>query len=255
VSELATGVTVQRFRDILYWIDGTSAYVLACDSNAGIGERPHDALRQSPRETGYSAAKVPLMEVLAVGATPIVLTNALGGPRDDYGQQVLAGIRQAIEEVDADVTLTGSDETNVRTQQTAVGVTVVGRVAANALRVAGARMGDVIACVGIPKDGVIVPYTEGEDDVANLRDVQNASRVDGVSELLPVGSRGIAYEAQQLAAGANATVRFRDTLLDLAASAGSSTCFLVALAPERIEGLGSAVRPPVTVVGDIVSSH
>jgi hypothetical protein len=247
------GRTVHRFRDVLYWIDGASAYVLACDSNAGIGERPRDALHQPPTETGYSAAKVPLMEVLAVGATPFVLSNALGGPRDDYGQQILHGIRTAIEEVDAAVTLTGSDETNVATQQTAVGVTVVGHAPASALRLSGTKPGDVIACVGVPKDGVIVPYTEGDDDVANLRDAQRASRLDSVHELLPVGSRGIAYEAQQLAAGANATIRFRTAAIDLGASAGSSTCFLVALPTEHLAALAAVVRPPVTIVGDIVS--
>jgi hypothetical protein len=246
---------VHRFRDVLYWLDGESAYVLACDSNAGIGERPHDALTQSPTETGYSAAKVPLMEVLALRAMPFVLTNALGGPRDEYGQQILKGIRLAIEEVEADVTLTGSDETNVLTQQTAVGVTVIGRAPATALRLGGSVPGDVIACVGVPKDGVVVPYTEGEDDIANLRDVQQASRLAGVHELLPVGSRGIAYEAQQLAAGANGAVRFGESPIDVAASAGSSTCFLVALPPDQVAALRAAVRPPVTVVGEIVSSR
>lgn len=253
MSSPANGV--HRFRDVLYWIDGDSAYVLACDSNAGIGERPNDALTQSPIETGYSAAKVPLMEVLALRATPFVLTNALGGPRDEYGQQILKGIELAIEEVDADVTLTGSDETNVRTRQTAVGVTVVGRAAAAELRLGGAIPGDVVACVGVPKDGVVVPYTEGEADIANLRDVQQASRLAGVHELLPVGSRGISYEARQLAAGADCAIRFRESSIDLAASAGSSTCFLAALQPEQVDALRAVVRPPVTVVGEIVSSH
>jgi hypothetical protein len=247
-----SGMTVRRFRDVLYWVDGASAYVLSCDSNAGIGELPHDALRQSPVETGYSAAKVALMEVLAVGATPFVLTNALGGPRDDYGQQILDGIRMAIAEVDADVTLTGSDETNVATQQTAVGITVVGHTTVAALRLGGAGQGDVIACVGVPKDGLIVPYTEGEDDIANLHDVQHAARLDAARELLPVGSRGVAYEAQQLAAGADCIVRFLESPIDLVISAGSSTCFLVALPAAQVGALTDAVRPPVCVIGEIV---
>lgn len=247
------GLTVQRFRDVLYWVDGSSAYVLACDSNAGIGARPNDALRQSPVETGYSAAKVALMEVLAAGAAPFVLTNALGGPRDEYGQQILDGIRMAIAEVDGDVTLTGSDETNVATQQTAVGVTVIGRAPANGLRLGGAGQGDVIACVGVPKDGLIVPYTEGEDDIANLHDVQHAAGLDTVHELLPVGSRGVAYEAQQFAAGVDGIVRFLESPLDLVISAGSSTCFLVALPAAQVAVLAAAVRPPVCVVGEIVS--
>jgi hypothetical protein len=244
---------VRRFRDVLYWYDGDNVYVLACDSNAGIGQRPGDSLNQPPAETGYSAAKVPLMEVLATGAIPFVVTNGLGGPRDEYGQQVLDGIGTAIAEVDADVVLTGSDETNVPTEQTAVGVTVIGRTTRSALRFGAARPGDAIVVVGSPKDGLLIPYTEGDSDIVDLRDLQAVGRLDHVHEMLPVGSRGIGYEAQQLAAGARATVRFRDDVaLDLASSAGSSTCFLVALLLDHVADLAAVVRPPVTVVADIV---
>ena len=247
-----TGHVVSRFRDVLYWIDGDNAYVLACDSNAGIGERPHDALRQPPAETGYSAAKVALMEVLAVGATPFVLSNALGGPRDAYGARILDGINAALDELDTLVTVTGSDETNIPTEQTAVGITVIGRTTAHGLRLSGASAGDVIACVGVPKDGLRVPYAEGDHDIANLRDVRNAIRLASVHEILPVGSHGIAYEAQQLASSAaEGSLGLRDSPVDLVASAGSSTCFLVALPPDQLEALAAVVRPPVTVVGEI----
>jgi hypothetical protein len=193
------------------------------------------------------------MEVLATGATPFVLTNGLGGPRDQYGQQVLDGIVAAIDEVDADVTLTGSDETNVPTQQTAVGVTVLGRADRTGLRFGRAEAGDVIAVVGLPKDGLYTPYTEGDSDIANLRDLQAVARLGYVHELLPVGSRGIAYEAQQLADATGGTVRLRDDLtVDVGASAGSSTCFLVALPPGHAADLAAVVRPPVTEVADIV---
>jgi hypothetical protein len=247
---------VRRFRDVLYWIDGPTGYVLACDSNAGIGQRPNDTLRQPPQETGYSAAKVALMEVIAAGATPFVLTNALGGPRDEYGQQVLAGIRAAIDELDVEVVLTGSDETNVATTQTAVGVTVLGRAPAASLRLGGARVSDSIVCVGIPKDGLLVPYAEGDRDIADLRDLQRARRLDPVREILPVGSRGIAYESSLIADLAGGQVHFRDqATVDLQASAGSSTCFLVALAAEAINELRPQVRPPITVVADIVAAE
>jgi hypothetical protein len=246
---------VRRLRDVLYWIDGDSAYVLASDSNAGIGERPDDALRQPPTETGYSAAKVALMEVLATGATPFVLTNALGGPRDQYGEQLIAGIQMAIDEVDAEVVLTGSDETNVQTRQTAVGVTVVGRALVASLRLGETRTGDVVVCVGVPKDGLVVPYAEGDRDIANLRDLQNVAGLPSVSEILPVGSRGVAYEAALLAGGAGGSVRLAAaSSFDPAASAGSSTCFLVSLPPDRVGDVAAVVRPPVVVVGEIVGS-
>lgn len=248
-------VGVSRFRDLLYWVDGANAYVLACDSNAGIGQRPHDALDQTPFDTGYSAAKVPLMEVLASGAVPFVLADALGGPRDAYGQQILDGIAAAVAEVDAVVELTGSDETNVATRQTSVGVTVIGRTAASGLRLGTARPGDLVTVVGVPRDGLQVPYAEGQPDVATVRDVQQVARLPFVHEILPVGSRGVRYEAEQLAVGARAELQLRAPAgLDLTISAGASTCFLVALPPEHVAALDVAVRPPVTVIADLAGN-
>jgi hypothetical protein len=252
---VSPGVRVSRFRDLLCWVDGGSTYVLACDSNAGIGRRPHDALDQSPFDTGYSAAKVPLMEVLASGAVPFVLANALGGPRDEYGRQILAGIAAAIAEVDAAVELTGSDETNVETGQTAVGVTVLGRASGSGLRLGRARPGDAVVVVGVPKDGLIVPYTEGTEEIANVRDLRLASELPFVHEILPVGSRGVRYEAMQLADGARAELRLHDGVqLDLSLSAGASTCFLVALPRVHVGALAAAVRPPVTDIGEIAGT-
>jgi hypothetical protein len=246
-------LNVRRFRDVLYWIDGDNAYVLACDSNAGIGQRSNDSLKKSPDEVGYSSAKVPLMEVLATGARPFVLTNAMGGPRDEYGRQLLAGIDAAIREVDAEIALSGSDETNVPTHQTSVGVTVVGRAPLTELRLGRAQPGDTVLVVGLPKDGLLVPYREGDSDIANLHDLQATARLSCVHELLPVGSRGVGHEARELAVGAGTTVRFReDVAIDLAASAGSSTCFLVALPPGHAAELGALVRPPVNEIADLV---
>lgn len=243
---------VTRFRDLLYWRDPDYTYVLACDANAGIGQRPHDALEQTPFDTGFSAAKVPLMEVLASGATPLAVTNTLGGPRDAYGTRIISGIGAAIAEVDADITLTGSDETNVVTTQTSVGVTVVGRAAHNAIRLGTAQPGDVLVAVGVPKDGVVVPYTEGAPEIARVRDVQQAARLDFVHELLPVGSRGIRYEAAQLARGSRTRLQMHSPLdIDVTLSAGASTCFLVALPPQRIADLAGVLRPPVTELGHL----
>jgi hypothetical protein len=241
-----------RLRDLLYWIDGETAYVLACDSNAGIGRRPADRLDKSPVEVGYSAAKVPLMEILASGATPFLLTDALGGPLDEYGRQVLAGIEAALAEIDADVTLTGSDETNIPTRQTALGVTVLGRTHRSVLRLGTTEPGDAVVAVGRPKDGLLVAYSEGEPEIAGLRDLQAAARLAGVHELLPVGSHGIAYEAGQLAAGIGGRLDLVEPApLDLTASAGASTCFLVALPPSHVPDLQAALRPPVAEIGRV----
>jgi hypothetical protein len=250
---LATDVpSVSRCRDLLYWADGNWVYVLATDSNAGIGGRPGDTLVKDPVEVGYSAAKVPLMEVVATGAVPFLLSNALGGPLDGYGQLILVGIRSALGEIDGPVSVTGSDETNIPTRQTAVGVTVLGRARRSALRIGASRPGDVIVAVGLPKDGLDHPYAEGDPDVARLADLQAAARLAFVHELLPVGSRGLRHEALQLAAGIGGRLRLNDPpSLDLAASAGASTCFLASLAASSVPELRAATHLPVYEIGRI----
>lgn len=241
-----------RCRDLVYWRDGDSIYVLASDSNAGIGGLPGDTLAKDPIEVGYSAAKVPLMEVVAAGAKPFLLTNSLGGPLDDYGRQILAGIRAALAEVDADVTVTGSDETNIPTRQTAVGVAVLGRARPAEIRWGGTQQGDAVVAVGHPRDGLRHLYAEGDADVANLADLFAASRIAGVHELLPVGSKGVRYEAQQLAAGVGCRlVLLAGHSLDLDASAGASTCFLATLPVPAIPELRAATRPAVTEIGRV----
>lgn len=241
-----------RCRDLIYWPDGDGVYVLASDSNAGIGRLPGDALGKDPAEVGYSAAKVPLMEVLAAGATPFLLTNALGGPLDAYGQQILAGIHAALAEVGTDVIVTGSDETNIPTRQTSVGVSVLGRARSHDVRWGRTRDGDTIVAVGRPRDGLRQPYAEGDPDVAGLADLVTTSRLRDVHELLPVGSKGVGYEARQLAEGIGAALVLPDDLpLDLDASAGASTCFLVTLPASAVLELRAALRPSVTEIGMI----
>ena len=239
-----------RCRDLVYWPDGGSIYVLASDSNAGIGALPGDTLAKDPAEVGYSAAKVPLMEVIAAGADPFLLTNSLGGPLDDYGGEILAGIRAALAEVDADITVTGSDETNIPTRQTAVGVSVLGRASVPDIRWGSTRDGDLVVAVGYPRDGLYRPYAEGDADVASVADLRRVARLAGVHELLPVGSKGVGYEARQLADGVGGTlVLLGGHPLDLAASAGASTCFLVTLPTSAMPELRAATRLAVTEIG------
>jgi hypothetical protein len=245
---------VLRSRDLVHWHDDEHITVLACDSNAGIGELPGDALCKIPEAVGYSATKVPLMEVIASGAEPFVLANALCGPLDDYGRRILAGVGAAVADSGFDVTITGSDETNMPTVQTGIGITILGRVAPAQWRIGTARPGDDVVCVGIPKDGLIIPYEEADDDIAGLSDLVAVVRSGRTHEVLPVGSRGIAYEAEQLAASAGCAVELTGDLgVHLTVSAGASTCFLAAGPPDVIVALTELTRAPVTPIGRLAA--
>lgn len=242
---------VTRARDLCLFQTPGVTFVMACDSNASIGSKPADFLRQSPEETGYSATKVPLMEVLAAGAAPMIVVDNLCCELEPYGRAILVGVARAAREAGEGITITGSDETNMPTVQTGIGVTVIGAAKPSDVLLGRAQAGDVVACLGVPKDGTQVRYREGEPDIASVSHVKVAAASGLVHELLPVGSRGVAYEVAQLAALAGLSWRLTPADLDLAISAGASTCFLASVAPAQANMLSQLTGLPMTIVAEL----
>jgi hypothetical protein len=242
---------VRRFRDLLLLRHGALVTVIACDSNAGIGDRPADVLRQPGRLTGFGAAKVPLMEVLAAGASPIVLVNNLSCSLDGPGREVLAGIQDCVRLSGHHPVITGSDETNIPTTQSGVGITVIGIADADGLLLGKANAGDLVVVVGQPMDGLHVPYEETDSNVVTPADVSTIVSSGLVHEVLPVGSKGIGYEAGELARTGDLKFTARRTNIDLSLSAGSSTCVLLACTADTISELTELTAHPLTIVGSL----
>src|SRR5690606_41035873 len=95
--------------------------------------------------------------------------------------------------------LTGSTEDNALTTQSGIGITVIGLATEERLRLGRTRPGDAVLCVGIPKNGVDVPYSEYDSDIATIRTVLTLAGMEEVHEILPAGSKGALYEANELA--------------------------------------------------------
>src|SRR5687768_8021037 len=90
-SLLSAPLGLRRVRDLHFFqLLGDLSLVIACDSNASIGEKPNDGLSKPYSEVGISVLKVPLMEVLATGAQPILIVNALCMEMDPSGQKLIA---------------------------------------------------------------------------------------------------------------------------------------------------------------------
>ncbi len=244
------GVHARRVRDLVITELGDKSFVIACDSNAATGDKPGDFLKQSPEVTGYSAAKVPLMEVLASGAEPFLLINNLGVDLATTGQSLLRGIRQLLDETGVDLMITGSDESNMPTVQTGIGVTVIGVTDSSELRFGRIEPDDEIWVVGRRRSGLRGDeYSEGHDGTATAVHVKSATRIPGIREILPVGSKGVAFEAGELAKAAGLRVRLRENSeTDLRMSAGASTCFIVACATGA-GGILDAIPLPRELVG------
>jgi len=211
-------------RDILLFdLGAAGVLVSAVDSCGGIGLLACDTLRVDPETVGEYTARVALLEVLAAGALPVFASAAISSGPDTAGA-LISGIKKAL---DASVPLSVSTEKNMPTPMTALGVTVTGLCAKGDLRVARAKKGDILYCAGLPLVGA---ETLAPDAIllgpAHLAALLSCPTV---RSLIPVGSAGIAAEAGVLATESNLTCALRpDAGIDIAKSAGPSTCALFA---------------------------
>jgi hypothetical protein len=172
------------------------------------------------------------MEVLAVGAVPTVVVDNLCVELDPTGNAILAGIRDVCDSLAQPPVITGSDETNMPTSQTGVGITVIGVVDVAACRLGTSREGDVVWAVGRPIGGPHVTPEERLAPVAGPRTIEQLLVHDAVHEVLPVGSRGIAYEVGELAKGAGLEAALDEGAdVDLRRSAADSAVVLVSVEP------------------------
>jgi selenophosphate synthetase-related protein len=247
---------LRRVRDLhLFPLIGGLHLVIACDSNASIGEKPNDALPKSYAEVGISALKVAMMEVLATGAAPLLVINALCMEMDPSGRKIIEAMSGELIRCgyNAEMMLTGSTEDNVLTLQSGIGVTVIGLVAEEKLRLGQTFAGDVVLCAGNPKGGVTIPYTEFDADIASISTVQALNELEEVHEILPVGSKGVLYEAHELARTAGCEFRLEEKppSINLHDSAGTSTGVLVSTTREDIDRVRNAVKVPVFVIGTV----
>jgi len=246
---------VERFRDLLVTRVGeSSAMVVAVDSSGAIGPKPHDHLRWTGREAGRTATKVPVMEVVAAGAVPVIVVDNLCVEMDPVGWDILEGVRDVCRELDHMPVITGSDETNMPTVQTGIGITVIANLRRQDCRLGSSRTGDSVYAVGLPLGGSDGATPSGGSGTATVTTVRQLLAIDGVHEVLPVGSKGIRYELGELAAGAGLKPELiEQDRVDLDRSAGASSVVLVSVRdgvridPAAVDGM------PCTIVGRLRS--
>lgn len=222
--------------------------VLACDSLGGIGEKERDVVRVSPYVVGRFTGRVALMEVLATGAAPRAVSAAIAGEPAPTGEGILAGLRDELKATGLALPLVVSTEKNVPTCQTGLGVTAVGTALRADLRLNTTQPGDRLYCVGVPKVGAEV--TLEDPLLADCALVQELLACPGVHDVIPVGSRGLKGEAEQLAGALGLTLHWEEDLpVDITKSAGPATCLLVSAS--QIPRLGC--QQPLQAVATLAS--
>lgn len=230
---------VRRHRDltILDQPDGTS-WVIACDSVGAIGPKPADAYPADARTVAHFATRVPLVEVLAVGASPQVIVDTLCVELDPTGMEMIEEVRMLAAGLGlGPERVTGSTEDNVPTAATGIGVTVIARIATERLRSGQARAGDRVLCLGRPTSAPADRIEIGDPRMISLATLAAVRDAEGVADVLPVGSKGVGHEAAELARSNSLIWEPADDNFDMGHSGGPASCVLVVVQPDAVGAL------------------
>ena len=228
--------------------------MIAVDSDGGIGSRENDIVRVPEYVLGRFAVRVPLMEIIACGATPIAAFDMLTVPMDELGKEIVRGVRDELMQagLGADFPLSGSTEDNVPTTMTGIAAAIVGLVHQDDFRPGRSRPGDTVLCMGVPRSAPEDEVGLEDEEIARPEHVRAALSVAAVQDVLPVGSRGVWYEAREMARSAGLEfVESPKAAIDGRKSAGPSTCAIVSVRGDT-RGLADAVAVPVVEVGTMV---
>lgn len=202
--------------------------IVACDSSASIGLKKHDQLSVPPEITSAFCLRVPLMEILALGGIPQIVVDTIGGEMNPTGERMLSGMKQELEKAGfGNVLVNGSTEENMLTTMTSVGVTVIGSIKKADFTYGKISSNSVLYQVGIPYVGAEV--LEHKEELFSYQDLAQLRKQANVLEMVPVGSKGIAYEADQLAKSSRLFFKQGEEVENLNKSAGPATVLLVAV--------------------------
>lgn len=195
--------------------------VLTTDNSAGIGEKEEDIVQVDDEIVAYFAARVTLMEQLAAQSNPfsIVIHNFSG---NKSWKKYVAGIEKLFLELDLHCpVITGSTESNMKTLQSAIAVTMIGEKKE-------VNVEDFTWYVyGLPSIGEEV-LTQPEK-IADIKKIWDAVNGGLVQKVWPVGSSGIGEECKRLG------LRCELGDWDIEKSAGPATSVLLGITNNRID--------------------
>ena len=236
-------------RDIQIFRHDGGFMTIASDTLGAIGEKPGDRIRVAPEICGRMTARVCLMETLAAGARPFALTALTCNEYEPTGVRLMAGIRRETEEAGfTDLPVSGSAEDNMQTDMTALGITLLGECDRLLWRLAGE--GEGVYLLGLPYVGeeVLAHF----DDLPGVSQLGRLRESSSVGDMIPCGSRGIAWELRVLERETGLSVK-PDAGLDCALlqkSAGPATCAIFTM-NKKSENMGSDVIRIGTLIGGL----
>lgn len=241
-----------RYRDLAFARVPGGHIVVAADSCAATGRKAADVLDVSPQHVGAVSARVVMLELMCVGAAIRVIADGVCSEMTPTGEGIIRGFHAEMAKAGLPPEiLTGSTEDNFATAMTGVGTAGVGFLAGEFVPPV-CHEGDVVCALGEPLVGEAV--TQKRDAaIARYTDVMTLRADKRVSEMVPVGSHGVAWEIEGLAALHGLTARFvAAPPFDLAQSGGPSTCVLAVMSADAAADYRDAM--PLTRVAVLKNS-
>lgn len=237
---------MQNIRDVLIKKLGNYFLIISCDSSGAIGPKNGDILKVNGEILGKHMVRSALMEVLSVRAKPICISCGLCVEPEPTGESIIRGIKEEMIKVglNPNEDLVISTEKNFPTNQTGLGITAIGFASKKDLLIGKSKKNDLIISIGLPSVGKEV--LENRDNIVEIEDILTLLSMDFIHGIIPVGSKGILYEANILAKESNLKLKFfNDIKLDIRKSAGPSTVVLVTLKEEYIDLIKSKINKPI----------
>ncbi|MEG0310215.1 MAG: AIR synthase related protein [Eubacterium sp.] len=242
---------IEKIRDCtVIYLNQTEAIVITCDSIGAIGNKKMDIVQVTPEHAGHETAKVALGEMLALGATPIAVSDGLSVEMHPTGERIIKGIKDAIAELpDYEIALTGSCEDNMPTVQTGAGITVVGVVKNHEIKYKITQSGYIGLLVGKPLYGE--DFSKELYLALRLPDFRNLRKIKETSEMVPVGSKGVAYEIEKIAEDNGLHFQWNEQIsFDINQSGGPASCCVVTVQEKDFQNFCKQNEKMVTVLGE-----
>lgn len=237
---------MMTYRDVtMTQLEKDHVLVTGCDSCGGIGLKSNDTLEVAPEIVGAITARVALLEVLSLGASVVSVAVPISNEPDETGRRLLSGVKTCLNDFDLNVPVLTSMEKNMPTTMTALGVVVNGL--ARELKRHPFSKGDKLYVLGRPSVGQEV--IEYGDDLFNSEALKTLVDMDAVREILPVGSRGILGELDDMFRDRKREYQLLEDLnLDMEKSCGPSTVAIVVVGKETRFNLDI----PSYLIGEVI---
>ncbi|UUX33347.1 hypothetical protein [Fundicoccus culcitae] len=242
-----------QYRDLSITTIADEYIVVACDTSSAIGEKENDMISVPAEIASAYCVRGPLLELLCIGAKPLLVVNLSGNEMKPTGEKYIRGIQQELIKAGyPNLSINGSTEENMLTTMSSIGVTILGRSSQEQLKWKSVMPGDIVFQLGTPYVGE--ELLRHFDDIISYDDIKKLHQWGNrISEIVPVGSKGSWDEANQLAQMNNQIFRpMKDDVLKAMCeqSAGPSTTVIVAGKLELYQDLCETFKD-VFIIGEM----